>query len=293
MLSRLALAGIVAALLADTAFAQRQPPSPEQRIDRLEKQVQQMQRQVFPRGRPADTAGFVDDPAAPQSAVISLAQKLDSLERQMAELVRQSEDNGNALRSLQAELAQARRDSEDRIAGLEQRLATGVAAEPGPSTEPVSATPAKARSATVKPAPAETDDVAQIPASDPGEEAYTIGFKQWEGGDYDAAIRSLRAFVAKYPSHRRVSFANNLIGRSLLDKGQPRAASEVLLANYRKNPKGERAADSLYYLGQSLMKLNQPGQACKAYDELETIYGSKIRADLKKLVASAKSDAKC
>ena len=38
--------------------------SPEQRIDRLERQVQQMQRQVFPKGRPADTAGFADDPAA-------------------------------------------------------------------------------------------------------------------------------------------------------------------------------------------------------------------------------------
>jgi len=63
----------------------------------------------------------------------------------------------------------------------------------------------------------------------------------------------------------------------------------VLLANYRSNPKGERAADSLYYLGQALMKLGQPGQACKAYAELEAVYGAGIRVDLKKQVADAKA----
>jgi TolA-binding protein len=128
---------------------------------------------------------------------------------------------------------------------------------------------------------------------DPGEDAYTEGFKLWEAGQYDDAIRSLRAFTAAYPKHRRTSYANNLIGRALLDKGEPRAAAETLLSNYRNNPKGERAADSLYYLGQALMKLGQPGQACKAYAELDAVYGSKVRADLKKLVTDARSQAQC
>ena len=79
----------------------------------------------------------------------------------------------------------------------------------------------------------------------------------------------------------------------MLDKGQPRAAAEVLLANYRGNPKGERAADSLFYLGQSLIKLGQPSQACKAYAELEDVYGASLRAPLRKDLPSAKSSAKC
>ena len=80
------------------------------------------------------------------------------------------------------------------------------------------------------------------------------------------AITSLAApWPRPIPDHRRVSWANNLAGRALLDKGQPRAAAEALLANYRRDPKGERAQDSLFYLGQALMKLGQPGQACKAY----------------------------
>ena len=83
------------------------------------------------------------------------------------------------------------------------------------------------------------------------------------------------------------------IGRSLLDKGETRAAAEALLANYRGNPSGERAADSLYYLGQALMELKQASQACKAYAELEAVYGDTIRPELKKMLPAAKSEAKC
>src|SRR4051794_41836895 len=94
-------------LLPAAALAQRQaPPTPEQRIDRLEKQVQQVQRQVFPKGRPADTAGFSDDPAATQSSVVNLDQRLDALEKQVSDLVRQSEENGNRLRSIETGIGQ-------------------------------------------------------------------------------------------------------------------------------------------------------------------------------------------
>ena len=88
-----------------------------------------------------------------------------------------------------------------------------------------------------------------------------------------------------------MSFANNLIGRALLDKGDARGAAQTLLSNYRSNPGGERAQDSLYYLAQALMKLGQPGQACKAYGELDAVYGAKVRPDLKKLENEAKAQA--
>jgi TolA-binding protein len=79
----------------------------------------------------------------------------------------------------------------------------------------------------------------------------------------------------------------------MLDKGQPRAAAEALLANYRRDPKGERAQDSLFYLGQSLMKLGQPGQACKAYAELEDVYSAGLRAPIRAALPAAKSEARC
>jgi TolA-binding protein len=296
-----------AALVPSHADAQRQaPPTPEQRIDRLEKQVQQVQRQIFPKGRPADTAGFADDPAATQSSVVSLDQRLDAIERQVADLVRQSEENGNRMRNLETGIGQLKTDQDQRIGALEQRMSEAAAPPPVPSpavTTTPAATPPKAKPPAGKSStPKKTAAVSEPPAtttaataavSDAGEEAYTAGFRLWEDGQYDQAIQSLKAFTAAYPGHRRVSYANNLVGRALLDKGDARGAATALLANYRSNPGGERAQDSLFYLGQALAKLGQPGQACKAYAELDAVYGAKVRPELKKLEADAKAQAQC
>jgi len=277
------------------ALAQRQPESPEQRIERLERQINQLQRQVFPKGRPADTAGFSDEPAATQSSVVTLDQRLDSLERQMSDILRQSEENGNRVRSLEADLAKARADQDQRLATLEQRL-TDVAAPPSAATTVVPSVVVPPRA---KPVPAATvvPDTpaggAAAAATDPGEDAYSNGFHLWESGQYDQAISALKSFTAAYPKHRRVSYANNLVGRALLDQGKAREAAAVLLANYRANSRGERAPDSLYYLGQAEMKLAQPAQACRAYAELDAVYGAKVRADLRKQVDQAKAEAKC
>jgi len=299
-------------LLPSLALAQRQQqPTPEQRIDRLERQVQQMQRQVFPKGRPADTAGFSDDPAATQSSVVTLDQRLDALEKQMADLVRASEDNGNRLRSVESGLTQLKADEDQRISTLEQRMAEAAAAAPASQPVETPSQPAPTTSKTKTPptksvpskktaetsSPTDSGPVATTaeaaPVSDPGEDAYSQGFHQWEAGQYDQAISTLKAFTQTYPNHPRISYANNLIGRALLDKGDARAAAQALLSNYRTNPSGARAQDSLYYLGQALMKLGQPSQACKAYAELDAVYGAKIRPDVKKLESDAKSQAQC
>lgn len=298
-------AGAAMALVPSVAVAQsRAAPTPDQRLDRLEKQVQQMQRQVFPKGRPADTAGFSDDPAATQSSVMSLDQRLDALEKQMAELVRASEDNGNRLRSVESGLGQLKSDEDQRIAALEQRVSEAQAAPvaaPPQAAPPIAAPPSRTRSAAVSKVPTKagietpttTGAAEAVADADPGEDAYTQGFHLWEQGQYDQAVSTLKAFVAAYPKHRRVSYANNLIGRALLDKGDARSAASALLANYRTNPGGERAQDSLYYLGQALMKLGQPAQACKAYAELDAVYGAKVRPDVKKLETDGKAQAQC
>jgi TolA-binding protein len=288
-------ASVSLALLPAPALAQRQPPTPDQRLERLERQVQEVQRQVFPRGRPAATAGFSDEPAATQSSVATLDQRLDALERQMSDILRQSEENGHRQQSLEADIAKLRTDQEARIATLEQRVSEAAASVPSAAAtvEPIATLPnptVKTKPDTVEPKPAVADAAS---ATDPGEDAYTAGFRLWEAGKYDEAITALRAFSSAYPKHRRVSYAKNLIGRALLDKGDARGAAEAFLANYRSNSKGERAPDSLYYLGQSLIKLGQPGQACKAYAELDSVYGPKLRADLQKLVTAAESEAKC
>ncbi len=294
---RLTVAALIAALLAlgPAPASAQQAATPEQRIQRLERQLEQMQRRVFPRGRPADTAGFADDPAATQSSVVNLNERLNSLERQLAEILRQTEENGNRIQTVEAEFGRARTEQDRRLRELETFVAS-AAAQPQPAvTQPAPATPNTGTrpTASLTPTPTPSTNGPAIAAADPGEDAYSEGFRLWQSGQYDQAITALRAFTSAFPKHRRVSWANNLVGRSMLDNGPPRAAAEALLANYRSNPSGERAPDSLYYLGQALLKLGQPTQACNAYSELEEVYGARLRDELKRLLPAAKTEARC
>jgi len=260
-----------AVLLASTAapsIAQR-PPTPEQRIAILQQQL-----------------------SASQALSVRLQQRLDAVEAQLQQVVNRSEESGHRLGVLEGTVQQLRTDQDSRIARLES---AAVAAQPAvveaaEDPKPVVTKPATGGSkSTTSAEPADT----AAAATDPGEDAYTEGFKLWEAKRFDQAITSLRAFIAGYPKHRRVSWANNLIGRALLDKGEPFAAAQALLANYRSNPKGGRAQDSLYYLGQALLKYGQPAQACKAYSELTSVYGDSVRPELKALLPKARAEANC
>ncbi len=264
---RIALPAAVLLGAAFTPAIAQRPPSPEQRIATLQQQV-----------------------TASQATALRLEQKIDTLERQLQQLINQGEVNGHRASELESALAKLRGDMDSRLTALESRPAAEQSAESAPAAANPVPKSASAVEASVKSVPVESESAV---ASDPGEEAYSEGFRLWRDGKYDQSITALRAFVSGFPKHRRVSFARNLIGRALLDKGQPRPAAEALLANYRADPKGERAPDSLYYLGQALMKLKQPGQACKAYAELDDVYGASVRADLKSLVTKAKTDASC
>ena len=91
----------LALLLASPAVAQRQP-TPDQRVERLERQVRQLQGRLFPQGQPASTAGLADDPAASQVVVTALSNRLDNLERQVTELVRLGQESGTRVATMEA-----------------------------------------------------------------------------------------------------------------------------------------------------------------------------------------------
>jgi TolA-binding protein len=271
---RIALPAAAFLGLAMTPALAQRPPSPEQRMAILEQQV-----------------------AASQATALRLEQRLNGIEAQLQQLINQGEVNGHRATELQTQITTLKNDVNSRLTALESRPVvqpqqsdSGADASISPDS---GSSAVRAASASTPETPAKASDSTDAAASDPGEDAYSEGFRLWRDGKYDQAITALRAFLSGFPNHRRASFARNLIGRAMLDKGEPRPAAEALLANYRKDPKGERAPDSLYYLGQALMQLKQPGQACKAYGELEDVYGSSVRPDLKALVTKGKVDAGC
>ncbi|MCJ7421533.1 tetratricopeptide repeat protein [Sphingomicrobium astaxanthinifaciens] len=288
-------------LLTQPAYAQDRDRARERenrdRIERLERQVRQVQRRVYPDGPPADTAGFYDEPVATRQSVDIMTGRIEALERQVTTLVRQSEEAQFRLGQMEADVARLRATVEELRSAPPPPAPTPMVETPAAPDDALSGG-ADAGAVAAAPPPAAARPVAVIPITDPvrladGEEAYNVGFRLWDAGDFDGAIRQLDAMIAQYPGHPKLSWARNLKGRALLDANRPREAAEVLLANYRGDETGERAADSLYFLGQALMRLNQPSQACRVYDELEDVYGGAMRSFLAERLPAARAAARC
>jgi TolA-binding protein len=284
---------LLLASVAAPAAAQRNE-SPEKRIDRLEQELRAVQRRVFPGGAQvspeiepqAPTGSQAGSPAS--SAVADLTARVDSLEAQLRELTGQTEQNANRLRQLEEGFTRFRDSAAGRLDAIERGPAP--AAETPRPAEPSPQLPRPSAAVTTGDSPSSTPAAA---GESDAEEAYNAGFRLWEAKRYVDAQQALEAVARRYPGSKWASWASNLAGRAYLDSGKPATAAKTFLANYQGNPKGERAADSLYFLGQALVALDKPADACKAYAELQDVYGATMRDWLKQRLPAARSQAKC
>jgi TolA-binding protein len=286
---------LCALLLAGTAVpaAAQDQPGVEQRIERIEQQLRAVQRRVFPGGAQVEpeiqpgTTQPAARPAAGGSAVGDLTARVDALEAQLAALTGQIEENAHRTRQMEAAITRLR---EETIARL-QRLETPAAA-PAQVAAAQPAAQQPARPAPVAATPAAADPAPAAAAGDAAEEAYSAGFRLWEARRYEEAQAALQAVAERYPRSRWASWASNLAGRAYLDDNKPATAARILLANYQNNPQGERAADSLYFLGQALVALNRRPEACRVYDELARVYPT-MRDWLRQRLPEARRTARC
>jgi tol-pal system protein YbgF len=315
------------------AFAQSEDNSVPGRVNRLEKEMRAVQRKVFPGGNADYFEPQISAPQqAPTPAgtpadgmLQDLTGRVSALEQQVQTLTNQAEENSHRLMVLEQQYAKMRDDTQFRLNALEGNgagavppggAAQGTAAPPPPATvpgkpgspapfgpggrKPVAGTPAptmgeEANAALPPPAAAAAAPAMPTVAKtgDPAEDQYMLGYALWQQKRYGEAETQLKQVVSKYPSSKRASYAQNLLGRAYLDNGQLTDAATAFYDGYKKFPRGERAPDSLYYLGQTMTKLKKNDRACQVYDELRDVYGSTLNATLKARVAQGRADAKC
>ena len=125
------------------------------------------------------------------------------------------------------------------------------------------------------------------------QDAYDYGFRLWDAKLYPEAQAQLKTVVAKSPKTSLASFAQNLLGRAYLDEGKPSLAAVAFYNNYKDRPSGPRAPHSLMYMGVALDKLGRKADACKAFRELDEVYGDKAPQDVRTDAAAAKAKAGC
>jgi TolA-binding protein len=299
------------ALVAAPVLAQSNPTL-DQRVGKVERQLKAVQRKVFPNGEPiepetgpaAATPGGV--PAA--SPIADLTTRVDAIEKSLAALTGQVETQGNRIRQLEDQMkaipqqlpvnsAPSAIDSAP-VAGDTAEAPVAQAAPP-PVTRPApvatrpspTATAAAARTTAAR---QQAVSAVEVPATgDAAEDTYSYAFRLYQAQLYPEAEAQLKDYIAKYPRGRRISFARNLLGRAYLDDGKPALASQAFLDNYQKNAQGERAAESLSWLGSALVRLGKKTDACSVYAEFDDVFGAKAPADVRARVTTGRREAGC
>lgn len=284
----------------------------EGRVTRLEKEMQAVQRKVFPNGagrlvapENSAAASAPAQGAAASTPVTDLLARVDAMETQMATLTGQVEQQGNQLRKLEARLAALENNAASAPAptAISSAPTNPALASPAPISTPPAAKPvaAPAKPATApapKPAASASRAAAvaaiEKPATgDAFEDSYSYGYRLWEAKFYPEAQVQLADTVKKFPRHKRLSYARNLLGRAWLDEGKPATSTQIFLDNYQSDPRGDRAPESLYYLGVALAKLKKPKEACQAFDELAAVYPDAAGGRLADRLTRDRAASKC
>jgi TolA-binding protein len=261
--------------------------------------------------QPAQTVGTRSN-----SALADVLARLDALEAQLARMTAREEENANEIAQLKTQLDEARSAAEAETVGetaAAQRTgpiplpavtdgggrASTLPARTAAATPAPGPAPAPARSATPAPTPARNaaatsaaprptaarvaavQAIAKPSTDDAGDDEYTYGYRLWEAGYFPEARQQLSLFLEKYPTHSRVSYGRNLLGRAFLDDGQPREAATHFFENYQKDKNGARAADSLLFLSEAMVAIGDTNRACIALAEFGETYPALATGRLK------------
>ncbi len=274
------MGGAALALLAVPTPALAQDANDEARLRKLEGEVRALQRRVFPggdgryfepeiTGQPT-TNTMVTQPST--TAVTDILARLDAMEGQIQRLTGQTEQNTFALRTLgerldaleagAAPINRPTSGSTGGTAGASGRLTTSG---PTPTPIPAAVAPDPERLAAVS-------AIAKPQTADPADDEYSYGFRLWEAGFYPEAQQQLTLFIERNPTHSRATFARNLLGRAYLDDSKAREAAPWFLRNYQADKTAARAGDSLLYLAEAMIALEDTSRACIALAEFAETY---------------------
>ncbi|ESZ86772.1 MAG: hypothetical protein Q27BB25_12205 [Blastomonas sp. CACIA14H2] len=300
---------MVAALIASASPAAAQAAPLEPRVKKLESEMRAVQRKVFPGASDRFFEPEISAPAttptpngvSASAPLTDLLQRVDTLETQITRLTAQTEENGFKIGQLEKRLLQLEEQAKQAAAAAAAASAPpATAVTPsapgagGATTRPV--TPAAATTAAAAPSAERIAAVSKIEkpqSADAGEDAYLYGYRLWEAKFFPEAQAQLRFTLEKHPRHKRSSYTRNLLGRAYLDDGKPSAAAKMFAENYEKEPKGDRAPESLYFLGESLIKLNEKPKACVAFAELAEVYPEVAAGRLSDRLVAGRRNAGC
>ncbi len=300
-LSRYACFGVALGLAAAAPLvpARGQDRSTMERLDRVERDLNMLQRQVY-RGGPAPMAG--GDPGGAVNAEI----RMDRMESQMRDLTGRVEEFMNQVERLRQRVDQVNGDVESRFSQAPPSPGGYASAGPppprtrgaGPSSRELPAEPPGVTGTLTPPEPllrppggpspiagtltppgaaAGPPELASAAAPPSGRlmpngstsEQYNYAFGLLKQADYPAAEVALKSFVEQHPNDPMAGNAQYWLGETYYTRGRYAEAATAFAEGYKRYPKSSKAADELLKLGMSLGRANQKQNACVVLAQLD------------------------
>ena len=221
------------------------------RLDRMQRDLDVLQRQVYQGGPPpAAATGHVPEATGPLA--LQDEDRMTRLEDQMRDLNGKVETLNNAISQLSARLDKLSSDVDMRLTALEHGAApVGAIAPPAATGE----------------APAAATASANAPAATPNAQ-YEAAFALLRRADYPGAEQALRAFVTQHPKDPLAGNAQYWLGETFYVRKNWKDAAIAFAEGYQKYPKSGKAPDDLLKLAMSLGNMGEKANACTALARL-------------------------
>lgn len=278
----MALAG---GLVLSAAPALAQDAALAGRIDRLERDLQVLQRQSYQSSQSGGGDGLSAEGAA------SLYSKVTQIEEQMRDLTGQIEQLNYKIEQAKQRMDRMQSDVDFRFQSLEKGgpgATSGAAVEPPAATTQTSGSTVgilgQTQSAGAPLAPAASAETAA--------DAYRDAFNLLKKADYPAAETAFRTFLQKHGDTEYAGNAQYWLGETYYVRGQFQQAAVAFADGYKKYRKGAKAPDSLLKLGFSMRRLNQNEQACAALDQFLKEFGGAPKVQIE-LAQKSRTEMKC
>ncbi len=237
--------------------------------------------------------------AAPDPAVEQLRIRLEALEADLRKSIDQTETLGAQLGDARriAEQADAgRRAAETEIQTLKDRVETledmiGAGGAPGDGASLTSSPPGAPRAIAAAPAPAAP--AVQLSALPQDEEGlFTESHAMLIGGNFVGAQEAFGAYLTKYPKGKKAADAQYYLGESLLYQDNYVDAAAAYGKLIKDHPGSGNAPTGLVKLARSMRLMDKKTEACRTLD-LMTKQFPKASAVAKQMAVQERQYAKC
>jgi tol-pal system protein YbgF len=294
--------GAVLILIAIPAAARAQDSSTEARLDRIERDLNMLERQVYrgaPAAMPAPGGG---GGGATTAADVEI--RVERVEAQMRDLTGRVEEISNGIDQLKQRIEQINSDNDVRFsqlsggttsagtsppygrspAGDTTRLAAGTPPTAGmpPGTvvpppsggglNPIFGTLSPPGTAPPRSSPESASTESPPPLSGSINEQFNRAFGLLKQADYEGAEAALKAFIEAHPNDLLAGNAQYWLGQTYFARNRYPEAASAFAEGYKRFPKGVKAPEDLLYLGMSLAKADQKKSACLALAQLDQAF---------------------